>query len=189
MPSIRAVQRGVVLLATSCCLLWPKAGICLVGQGASDPLTNPQADQVRELGTNPTERVKLYLKFVNQRVDEIEQLAKDSHENNRPAELRARYDEFTRLTDELSENIDTYHEDHADIRKALRQVASKNAHWSEVLNAPPPDRTYDFARRTALNAAASCGNQVQKLLADEEAYFTQHKDQAGKNGEAPSPEE
>lgn len=183
------VVRRFLILAAFPSLLWLGAAGHLEAQAPGDPLSSSQADQVRDLGTNPNERIKLYLKFVTQRIDAIGQIAKDSHEDNRPAELRARYEEFTRLTDELSENVDTYHEDHADIRKALRQVATGSARWASVLNAPPPDRTYDFARKTALNAAASCSDQVQKLLAEEETYFSQHRDQVGKNGRAPSPEQ
>jgi hypothetical protein len=161
----------------------------LLAQQTSDPLSARQIDQVRELGTQPVERIKLYLKFADQRIDAIRDMSKHAQEDNRPAELRARLEEFTRITDELSENIDTYHEDHADIRKALRQVMESTSKWPDVLNSSPPDQTYDFARKTALDAATSCSEQAQGLLAKEETYFGAHKDQAGKNGKAPSPEQ
>ena len=153
-----------------------------------DPLSPGQEDQVRELGTHPVDRVKLYLKFVNDRAAAIKSLTEDATENNRPAELRARYEEFTRLADELAENIDTYDGDQADIRKALRPVVSDCNKWPAVLKGPPPNGTYDFARRTALDAAASLTEDAQKLLAKEEAYFAAHKKDAGTNGRAPSPE-
>ena len=167
------------------CLLVCAAAL---GQKTRDPLSSGQADQIRELGTKPVDRIKLYLKFVNERAAAIRELTPDAAENNRPAELRARYEEFTRLADELAENIDTYDGEKADIRKALRPVVSDCGKWPAILKAPPSNPTYDFARRTALDAAASLTEDGQKLLAKEESYFAQHKDEAGGNGRAPSPE-
>ena len=178
----------VVLLALVPCWFLT-APAAMQAQKARDPLSSAQVDQVRDLGDRPVDRLKLYLKFVNERASAIKGLTPNSTENNRPAELRARYEEFTRLADELSENIDTYDDDHADIRKALRMVVDSSAKWAETLNGPAPDHTYDFSRRTALNAADSTREQVQKVLAAEETYFAAHKDEAGKNGKAPSPEQ
>ncbi|RRA49476.1 hypothetical protein [Acidipila sp. EB88] len=158
-------------------------------QRAHDPLSSGQVDQVRELGDRPVDRIKLYLKFVNERASAIKELTPSSTENSRPAELRARFEEFTRLTDELSENVETYHGDRADIRKALRPLVDSSGKWEAVLKAPPPDHTYDFARTTALLAAQSMAEQAQKTLAEEETYFAAHKDEAGKNGKAPTPEQ
>ncbi len=168
------------------------AAILVLGTASAqkprDPLSGKQADEVRELGDHPVERVKLFLKFVNERVAAIHDLTPHSTENSRPAELRARYEEFTRLADELAENVDTYDSDGADLRKALRLVAENSMKWPEVLKAPTPDETYDFPRRTALDAAEAVREQAQKLLQSEENYFATHKDQAGKNGKAPTPE-
>ncbi len=173
-------------------LLFTIAAACALrpapAQKQHDPLSSGQVDQVRELGDHPLERLKLFLKFVNERAAAIKELTPNSTENNRPAELRARYEEFTRLADELSDNVDTYDSDHADIRKALRAIMESSAKWPAVLNAPAPDRTYDFSRKTALDAAQSSSEQAQKLLASEESYFAAHKDEAGKNGKAPTPE-
>jgi phage host-nuclease inhibitor protein Gam len=158
------------------------------GQKQHDTLSSGQVDQVRELGDNPLERLKLFLKFVNERAAAIKELTPNSTENNRPAELRARFEEFTRLADELSDNVDTYDSDHADIRKALRAIVDSSAKWPAILKAPAPDRTYDFSRKTALDAAESASEQAGKLLASEETYFAAHKDEVGKNGKAPTPE-
>ena len=168
--------------------------LCVFGANAGqaqkprDPLSSKQADEVRELGNHPVERVKLFLKFVNERAAAIHDLTPHSTENSRPAELRARYEEFTRLADELAENVDTYDSDHADLRKALRLVADSSVKWPAVLQAPVADETYDFSRKTALDAAEAVREQVQKLLQSEESYFAAHKDEAGKNGKAPTPE-
>ena len=59
-------------------------------QERHDPLSEKQADQVREFGDRPNERIKLYLKFVEERAASIHDLSVDTHENNRPAEMRAK---------------------------------------------------------------------------------------------------
>ncbi len=159
-----------------------------VAQKGHDPLSSAQVDQVRELGDHPVERLKLFLKFANERVEAIKELTPDATENDRPAQLRARYEEFMRIVDELSDNIDTYDTDHADIRKALRAIVDSYPKWNPILQAPPSDRTYDFVRKTALNAAESASDQVGKVLASEETYFASHKDQVNGNGKAPTPE-
>jgi hypothetical protein len=159
---------------------------CAVAQQKDDPLTPAQVDQIREFGDRPNDRIRLYLKFVEERVDAIRDLSVDSHEDNRPAELRAKFEEFTRLTDELADNIDSYTSDHADVRKALKAVVEASPKWAEVLHKPPTDPTYEFVRRTALDSAHSMADDVKQLLADQETYFAAHKDEAGKNGKAPS---
>jgi hypothetical protein len=155
-------------------------------QEHNDPLNERQADQVRELGDRPNDRIKLYLKFVEERVSAIRDLSMDSHDNSRPTDLRAKLEEFTRLTDELADNIETYTSAHADVRKALKAVLEASGKWPDVLHKPPPDGIYDFARKTALDAALSSTEETRKLLAKQETYFAAHKDEAGKNGKAPS---
>jgi DNA repair exonuclease SbcCD ATPase subunit len=152
-----------------------------------DPLSPAQAEEVRELADRPVERLKLYLKYVNERSDAIHELSTDSTANNRPAELRSRFEEFTRLVDELSDNMDSYDEAHADIRKALKAVIESSAKWPDVLHQSATDTQYEFTRKTALDAAQSVIEQAKQLLGEEEKYFAAHKDQAGKNGNAASP--
>lgn len=176
----------------SCGLLLALA-VTMAGQAhaqrqQSDPLSTGQVEQIRELGDRPVERIKLLLKFVNDRTAAIKELTPDSTENSRPVELRGRYQEFTRLSDELSDNMDTYDRDHADLRKALRLVVAGSEKWPEILTGPAPNDTYDYERKTALYAARSTAEQAQELLAGEEKYFAAHKAEAGGNGKAPTPE-
>jgi hypothetical protein len=153
-----------------------------------DPLSSGQVDQLRELGDQPVARIKLLLKFVEDRMAAIKEMTPDSTENNRPELIRQAFQSFTALSDELADNIDTYDGDHADIRKALRLVVASSAHWAEVVKAPAPDSAYDFERATALDATQTSIEQAQTLLLREEKYFAAHKKEAGGNGRAPTPE-
>ncbi len=176
--------RAQTLLGMAALFLLLACGVHAQQHG--DPLSEAQADQVREYGDRPNERIKLYLKFVEERVTSIRELSVDSHENNRPAELRAKYEEFTRLTDELADNLDSYASAHADVRKALKGVLEACPKWPDVLRKAPVDPAYEFVRRTAVDAATSSMDDAKRLLAEQETYFAAHKDEAGKNGKAPT---
>lgn len=155
-------------------------------QSKKDPLNEDEIDQVREFGDRPNERIKVYAKFIEERITAIKQLSTDKRAENRSAELRAKIEEFTRLVDELQDNLDTYDNEHADVRKALKDLVPESDKWEAVLHQPPSDQNYEFSRKTAVEAAQSIADQAKTLQKDQEKYFAEHKDQAGKNGTGPS---
>jgi hypothetical protein len=157
----------------------------LAAQSKRDPLNEDEVDQIREVADRPAERVKLYMNFIEQRIDAIRQMSSDSHVQNRPAKLRSLMEEFTRLADELQDNLDNYEDTHGDVRKPLKDLIAASAKWPDVLRSPPPDRSYDFSRKTALEAADSANQQATKLLADQTKYFAEHKN--GHKDDAPAP--
>ena len=158
------------------------------GNGAQknkDVLTPAESDQVAELRDQPVQRVKLYQKFIQQRVDAIKDLGANPKAEDLKAQLRARYEEFTRLSDELQDNLDTFDEAHADLRKALKDLVPAAEKWPDVLKVASPDSSYDFSRKTALDAAESTSEQAKKLYDQQLKYFAEHKEQANKNGTGP----
>ena len=159
--------------------------IATSGQQDKDPLTDAESDQIAELRDQPVARIKLYQKFIEQRITAIKDLGPNPKAADRKAELRARYEEFTRLSDELQDNLDTFDEAHADIRKALKDLVPASAKWPEILKQAAPDPTYDFSRKTALDAAESTSDQAKELLQSQTKYFAEHKDEANKNGTGP----
>lgn len=147
----------------------------LFAQAQRDPLNEDEVEQIREFADRPAERVKLYMKFIEQRIDAIRQMSSDSHVQNKPAKLRSLMEEFTRLADELQDNLDNYEDTHGDVRKPLKELIPSSEKWPDVLKIPPPDRSYDFSRKTALEAAQSAHQQATKLMADQTKYFAEHK--------------
>ncbi len=97
-------------------------GAMLHAQRDKDPLNDQEADQIADARDQPNERVKLYQKFLQQRIDEIKSLGPSPSGEDRKADLRAKYEEFTRIADELQDNLDTFDEAHADMRKALKDL-------------------------------------------------------------------
>jgi hypothetical protein len=182
MASHGLTMRRLILL--SCLLMSLSAP--LMGQRSRDPLSDEETDQVREVADRPVERIKLYMKFIELRVAAMKQLNTDLKAQGRVVRFRNTLDEFTRLVDELAENLDTYDDRHSDVRKALKDLVPATQKWLDVLNAPPQDAANDFARKTALDAAQSIHEQSKKLQDDQDKYFAEHKDEKGKNGTGPS---
>jgi hypothetical protein len=156
------------------------------GQAKKDPLNDQEVDQVREVADQPVERIKLYMKFISQRTDAIQEMGGDTKINNSPQKVRNLLEEYTRLVDELQDNLDGYDETHSDVRKALKELVPASEKWVAILNKPPADPTYDFSRKTAVEAGQSLVEQAKKLQADQIKWFAEHKHDKD-NGETPAP--
>ncbi|MGC1363333.1 MAG: hypothetical protein WA419_11075 [Silvibacterium sp.] len=180
------MQRVFSRILAALLLASPLLCVTLHAQRDKDPLNDNEVDQIREVRDQPVERIKLYQKFIQQRIDAIKQLGPNPSGEDLKAQLRAKYEEFTHLSDELQDNLDTFDEAHADIRKALKDLVPASAKWPDILNQASPDRTYDFSRKTALDAAQSTSDDAKKIYEDQKKYFAEHKDEAGKNGTGPS---
>jgi hypothetical protein len=189
--STGSIALALACLAFSCRPVLAASGsagmpaIAAPGQQNRDPLSDAESDQIAELRDQPVARIKLYQKFIEQRISAIKDLGPNPKAEDRKAQLRARFEEFTRLSDELQDNLDTFDEAHADIRKALKDLVPASAKWPEILKEAAPDSAYDFSRKTALDAAQSMSEQAKELLDSQTKYFAQHKDEAGKNGTGP----
>jgi hypothetical protein len=183
-------RRGCAMPRRIACFLLSvlfAAGIApkLFAQDQDDPLTEDEVQQIRDNKTNPNERVKLYMKFVDQRLDSIRQLAGPKSANER-LQVRDKLEEFTRLCDELQDNLDTYDAAHADIRKSLKDLVADSARWPEALKAAGADPSYDFSIKTAIEAAQSAADQAHQLSIKQDVYFDIHKKERGGTGTGPS---
>jgi hypothetical protein len=176
----------IAALAVLVLLLSPLCSLTLHAQDDKDAMNENEVDQIRELRDQPVPRIKLYVKFIEDRIAVIKQLGPNPEAADRKAELRAKLDEFTRLSDELQDNLDTFDEAHADIRKALKDLVPASAKWQDIIKLAKPDPAYDFSQETALDSAHSTTDQAKELLDSQTKYFSEHKDEANKNGTGPS---
>jgi hypothetical protein len=151
----------------------------------NDPLTEDEVDQIRDNAIHPDERIKLYIKFIGERLDSIRQLAADKNAADRDAQIRAKLEEFTNLCDEIQDNLDTYDSAHADIRKSLKDLVAASAKWPDTVKALPSNATYDFSQKTAMEAAQSAADEAKHLAVEQDVYFDVHKKQRHTNGTAP----
>lgn len=144
-------------------------------QSRKDPLTPRQIEDVREAGDQPLERVKLFVGYVDERAKEIHALNADVDAQNKNVRLHNLLDEFTRLCDELQDNMDNFDQEHADLRKVLKEIVPKTDEWAKVLNEPKPSAQYDFVRKTAIDSNQSAHEAATQMLADEEKYIAEKK--------------
>lgn len=155
-------------------------------QNQNDPLTEDEIQQIRDNKTNPNLRIKLYMKFIDERLDALKQLAGSGKSAHEKVDIHDKLEEFTHLCDELQDNLDTYNEAHADVRKSLKDLVAESTHWPQQLQAVGSDPSYDFAQKTALEAAKSAAEEAHQLSLEQEVYFDVHKKQRGGTGTGPS---
>ena len=149
----------------------------LFAQSKKDPLTEQQIEDVREAGDQPLQRIKLFVGYVEERANGIHSLTTEVGAQNRAARMHNLFDEFTRLSDDLEDNMDNFNDQHEDLRKVLKEIVDKSGQWGTVLNQPPPSSQYDFGRKTALEANQSVHEAATQMLADQEKYFAEKKKQ------------
>lgn len=74
-----------------------------------DPLTEAEADQLREAAMDPYNRIKLMVKFTEARLTSIEQLRLDPKQAaDRGKQIHDLLEDFTSLMDEINDNLDQY---------------------------------------------------------------------------------
>lgn len=144
-------------------------------QHSKDPLTPDQEEQVRVVADQPEERVKLFIKFIEQRTESIHHAVLHPATQHPGAEIHDALGEFTSLADELQDNLDAYDESHDDVRKSLKILLEHAAKWRNSLREPPESLAYEFGRKTATDALDNLTQSATELLKSQEEYFSKHK--------------
>jgi hypothetical protein len=164
-------MRNITVCLTVILLVTP----IICGQSRKDPLNDDEIDQIREYADRPPERLKLYIKFIEQRATSIKQLTDNHRAADRDLKIGNLLEEFTHLVDELQDNLDEYQRQHADLRKTLKDLIPTGGKWLEIVNASPTEGSYDLSRKTAIEAAATLNDSAKDMLTSEEKYFVSHK--------------
>src|SRR6476620_7457140 len=74
-----------------------------------DPLTEAEADQLREVAMEPYKRIKLLVKFTEARLTAIDQARVDPKlASERGKQIHDLLEDFTNLMDEINDNLDQY---------------------------------------------------------------------------------
>ncbi len=149
------------------------------------PLTEVQAEKIREAGIEPDERIKLYAQFVGEHVDTIKGLTPRAHSGARTKRVDNELQDLTALMDELGENLDQYGGRKADLRKSLKGLAETSKQWLGTLNALPSEPGFDLSRKEAIDSAKDMADQTEQLLKEQTAYFDLHKDEKGQDRAEP----
>ena len=144
-------------------------------QSKKDPLTDQQIEDVREAGDQPLVRVKLFVGYVDERAKSIHSINADPIAQNKSLRLHNLFEEFTRLCDDLQDNMDNFDEQHADLRKVLKEIVDKTTEWGAILNEPKPNPQYDFSRKTAVDSNQTAHEGAVQMLDAETKYFIEEK--------------
>ncbi|MFC5863443.1 hypothetical protein ACFPT7_14150 [Acidicapsa dinghuensis] len=177
-------------------LLFGSCGLMAQHQRTAS-LTDSEVEAVREAAVFPTERVKLYTKFLNERADKIRALTNRPKSGQRVLKLDDDLQDFTALLDEANDNLDQYGDRHSDIRKALKPLSDDSSQWATILRALPGEPGFELSRKEAIEAEEDLADHAKRLLSEQDAYFATHKDEKGqerdddqvKPGDTPKPDQ
>ena len=147
-------------------------------------LTAAEIDQLRDTAMEPDQRLKLFLKFAHERLEQLQLVRTDPKISvaERPAETHKRLQDFLDVYDELDDNIDMYMDRKSDIRKPLKAIIEADAEFQaklktfrEGLTAAKEDtKLYGFVLTNAIDAVGSGATDHRKLL-DEQEEMAKHK--------------
>ena len=174
-------RTGWFLAAVVCLLSVP-----LRAQIRESALSDGEVEQIRDARYVPNDCVLLFVKFLDLRTKEIQDLYAKGRRPGREQDTHDLIVQFTSIADELSDNIDDYGPRHIDIRKALPKIVEATERWATALKSPPSDEAYDVARKIALESVRDLRESATDLAADETAWFKAHPPaKADKEGVAP----
>jgi hypothetical protein len=170
---------------------WGKLGRLALGmsllstawaQRRSDPLNPTEQDQLRDAAQDPAERLKLYILFARTRLTALEQVRADPKVTDRAQQTRDRLQDFLDVYDELNDNIDTFVERKADLRKPLKAVIEADTEFQAKLRAlknsadtSKDEAKYDFLLSNVLDAVDGGVQDHRQLLSEQEEAATHKK--------------
>jgi hypothetical protein len=116
------------------------------------------------------------VKFVRERLDAVEQARSDAKIANHGEEMHERLQDFLDLYDELNENVDTYADRKADIRKVLKTVIEADTEFQAKLRAlrdaggakPEDVKQYEFVLTNAVDTLDDSVQDHRQLLSEQE---------------------
>src|ERR1700722_2269730 len=162
---------GLLLLST----VW--------AQTRRDPLNPLEQDQLRDAAQEPADRLKLYIQFSRTRLSSLEQMRADPKVTDQTPQTRGRIQDFPDVYDELNDNIDTFVERKADLRKPLKAIIEADTEFQSRLRAlrssadanKDEARQYDFLLTSVVETVDSSVLDHRQLLSQQEEAFKHKK--------------
>ena len=152
-------------------------------QTRRDPLNPLEQDQLRDAAQEPADRLKLYIQFSRARLSSLEQMRADPKTTDRAQQTRDRLQDFLDVYDELNDNIDTFVERKADLRKPLKAIIESDTEFQAKLRALKSSadankdeaRQYDFLLTSVVETVDSGVQDHRQLLGEQEEAFKHKK--------------
>jgi hypothetical protein len=158
-----------------------------------DPLTEAEADQLRDVAMEPYKRLKLLVKFADARLVSIEQLRADPKEaDGRGQKIHDLLEDFTSILDEVNDNLDQYagreltKDENKDFRKGIKETVSACDQFdlklktlrTEALSDPQTKKelsAFQFALQDAQDAIKSSLDVAKEYATDKNTDSTPKK--------------
>jgi hypothetical protein len=152
-------------------------------QRRGDPLTPQEGDQLREAAQVPAERIKLYIDFSRARLAALEKMRADPKTANRPRQTHDQLQNFLDVYDELNDNIETFVERKADLRKPLKGVIDADTEFqarlralkSSIDSSKEETSQYEFILNSLIESVDSAAQDHRQLLGQQEEAFKHKK--------------
>jgi hypothetical protein len=156
--------------------------------GGREPLNEKEIDQLREVAQEPDKRLKLMVEFARARLAAIDRLRSEARlAAGRGPQVHDLLEDFTKLVDEMGDNIDDYVDRKYDLRKALKFVIEGDTEFQAKLGtlkeqgagvgakAGSETGDYTFALQNAIEAVNLSLDDSRKLLQEQEIAFKEEK--------------
>ncbi|MGA8153118.1 MAG: hypothetical protein WB952_19360 [Terriglobales bacterium] len=162
-------------------------GLALPGAGwvqhQREPLNQVEIDQLRDAAQEPAPRIKLFIQFARARLVSLEQLRADPKLTDLGQRTHDKLQEFLDIYDELNDNLDTFVQRRADLRKPLKEVIEADTEFQAKLRALKDSADasqaeasqYQFLMDNAVEAVDGGAQDHQQLLAEQEAAAKRKK--------------
>jgi len=137
-----------------------------------DPMTEAEADQVREAAERPEKRFHLFISFAKARLAAIDQLRADPKmAQGRGQQIHDLLEDFQSLVDETEANLDDYREKKADLIKPLTELVEAESDWKLRLRAlkeanAMEAKEYEFILQNAIETVNDSSDSARKELED-----------------------
>src|SRR3954447_4064384 len=144
----------------------------IAGGHRRDPMTDAEADQIREASDKPQKRFHLYITFAKARLTTIDQLRADPKmAQGRGQQIHDLLEDFQSLVDETEANLDDYRARKADLIKPLTELVQAEDDWKLRLRALKEVNTaeakeYEFVLQNAIETVNDSSDSARKELED-----------------------
>jgi hypothetical protein len=177
------MKRTAITLLLSVALAIPAAS-----QFGRDPLTPQEVDALRESRQNSDVRLKLYVKYARERMDQLNHMRSDPRQ---AADLGPKVHDLLadlgKIVEEMDDNVDLYANDKFDIRKPLKEVIAADTEFQQKLTAMKDAantdpafaeelrKNYQFVLDDTLDAVKTSLDGARQTLNEQEAIAKDKK--------------
>jgi hypothetical protein len=166
------------LLVGALGVLLSLAGARLHAQAPDGMLSEAEVDNLRDAAYVPMDRVRVYMRILNDREKELDDLMKQRHGTDFASDVHDVLDQMGSIADELNDHLDEDNSNHRDLRKVLPKLVQATERWSTSLRAPVNDERYDIVRKVALDNIKDTRDLAQQMETEQDAYFKAHPEAA-----------